>query len=83
MQVFVLCWQRYRNGKGGVLINQKIYKDFMDIHFAVAIYPISGKVKLRTSEKTGQFTDMTKWKFVGLSNKQITTLFKSLNTNKT
>ena len=73
--------------KGGVFnVNQKIYKDFYGYQAfqAVAIYPISRQSQItELQKKLGQFTDMTKWKFVGLSNKQITILFKSLNTNKT
>ena len=65
----MLCWQRYRNGKGGVFnVNQKIYKDFYGYQAfqAVAIYPISRQSQItELQKKLGQFTDMTKWKFVG------------------
>ena len=87
--VSILCFvgNDIEMAKGGVFnVNQKIYKDFYGYQAfqAVAIYPISRQSQItELQKKLGQFTDMTKWKFVGLSNKQITTLFKSLNTNKT
>ena len=87
--ISILCFvgNDIEMAKGGVFnVNQKIYKDFYGYQAfqAVAIYPISRQSQItELQKKLGQFTDMTKWKFVGLSNKQITTLFKSLNTNKT
>ena len=87
--VSILCFvgNDIEMAKGGVFnVNQKIYKDFYGYQAfqAVAIYPISRQSQItELQKKLGQFTDMTKWKFVGLSNKQVTTLFKSLNTNKT
>lgn len=86
--VSILCFvgNDIEMAKGGVFnVNQKIYKDFYGYQAfqAVAIYPISRQGQItELQKKLGQFTDMTKWKFAGLSNEQITTLFKSLNTNK-
>lgn len=67
-------------------INQKIYKEFYGyLAFqAVAVYPNSQKeAVLDLQKKLGQFTDMSKWKFVGMSDDEITRLFASLKSNET
>ena len=72
--------------KGGVFnLNQKIYKEFYGyLAFqAVAVYPESQKEKVEElQKKLGQFTDMSKWKFVRLSDENISKLFTSLRSNE-
>jgi len=66
-------------------VNQKIYKEFYGyLAFqAVAIYPKSQeKVVLELQKKLAQFTDMSKWKFVGMSDDQISKLFNGLGTSE-
>jgi hypothetical protein len=72
--------------KGGVFnLNQKIYKEFYG-HLAfqaVAVYPKSEQSEVdKLKKKIAQFTNMEKWKFIPLSEKQISTLFNSLKTQE-
>lgn len=72
--------------KNGVFnVNQKIYKEFYGyLAFqAVAIYPRSQEENvLELQKKLGQFTDMTKWKFIPMNEDQINALFSSLKTTE-
>lgn len=88
-KVNVLCFlgNDIDYAKTGVFnVNQKIYKEFYGyLAFqAVAIYPNSQEEAVADlKKKLGQFTDMSKWKFVGMSDTEIATLFGSLKTNET
>ena len=87
-KVNVLCFlgNDIDYAKTGVFnINQKIYKEFYGyLAFqAVAIYPNSQEEAVSDlKKKLGQFTDMSKWKFVGMSDAEIKTLFASLKTDE-
>lgn len=87
-KVSVLCFlgADIDTKKGGVFnLNQKIYKEFYG-HFAfqvIAIYPASEQNKIKAlQEKLGQFTDMSKWNFIPLSQDEILSLFASLKTDE-
>lgn len=72
--------------KNGIFnVNQKIYKEFYGyLAFqAVAIYPIDQEeAVLGLQKKLSQFTDMSKWKFIGMSDDQISQLFNGLGTSE-
>ena len=86
--ITILCFlgNDVEMAKGGIFnVNQKIYEEFYGYQAfqAVAIYPRSKQNKIvELQKKIGQFTDMSKWKFLDLSDEQTTMLFKSLNTNE-
>lgn len=87
-KVNVLCFlgNDINYAKTGLFnVNQKIYKEFYGyLAFqAVAIYPDSQKeAVLDLQKKLDQFTDMSKWKFVGMSDEDIRSLYVSLKTNE-
>lgn len=87
-KVNVLCFlgNDIDYAKTGVFnINQKIYKEFYGyLAFqAVAIYPNSQEeAVIDLMKKLDQFTDMSKWIFIGMSDEEIGTLFASLKTNE-
>jgi hypothetical protein len=87
-KVNVLCFlgNDIDYAKTGVFnINQKIYKEFYGyLAFqAVAIYPNSQEeAVINLMKKLDQFTDMSKWIFIGMSDEEIGTLFASLKTNE-
>ena len=70
--------------KGNIFnLNQTIYKRFYQKPYfqMVAIYPINKKNEAEElKNKLAAFTDLKGWKFVGLSNQEIESLFFSLNT---
>lgn len=72
--------------KGGIFnLNQKIYKEFYG-HLAfqsVAIYPESQQSEVdKLKKKIAQFTNMEKWKFIPMSDEEISSLFTSLKTTE-
>ncbi len=88
-KVNVLCFlgNDINYAKTGVLnINEKIYKEFYGyVAFqSIAIYPNRQEdAVIDLQKKLGQFTDMSKWKFIGLSEEKISLLFDGLSTNET
>jgi len=72
--------------KGGIFnLNQKIYKEFYGyLAFqSIAVYPESEQSEVdKLKKKIAQFTNMEKWKFISLSEEQISTLFNSLRTQE-
>jgi hypothetical protein len=72
--------------KGGIFnLNQKIYKEFYGyLAFqSVAVYPKAAQSEVdKLKKKIAQFTNMEKWKFIPLSEDEISTLFNSLNTQE-
>jgi hypothetical protein len=88
-KVTVLCFlgKNIENAKGGIFnLNQKIYKEFYGYQAfqAIAIYPEDQQDEVETlKKKIDQFTDMSKWNFIGLSEEKILQLFSGLQTNET
>lgn len=73
--------------KGGFFnLNQKIYKEFYG-HLAfqsVAVYPESAQSEVdKLKKKIAKFTNMDKWKFIALSEAEVSNLFNSLRTKET
>ena len=70
--------------KGNIFnLNQTIYKRFYQKPYfqMVAVYPSDKKNEAEElKNKLAAFTDLKGWKFVGLSNQEIESLFFSLNT---
>lgn len=88
-KVNVLCFlgNDIDYAKTGVLnINEKIYKEFYGYTAfqAIAIYPYSQENSvLNLEKKLAPFTDMSKWKFIALTEDEISLLFDGLVTNET
>ncbi len=72
--------------QGGVFnLNQKIYKPFFGFtdFQMIGIYPKDQESKaLKLKKKLGEFTDMSRWKFIGLLPDEIENLHKSFNTRE-
>jgi len=64
-------------------LNEKIYKKFYGYKFfnIVAIHP-KDNFPAKLKKDLGMYTDMQKWKFVGMENEEIKELFASLKTTE-
>lgn len=69
--------------QGGVFnVNQKIYKPFYGFKDfqLIAIYPKGKRADAEAlQKKIAEFTDMSRWRLVGLDSLQITQIFESFN----
>ena len=87
-QVTVLCFlgKEMDSKKGGFFnLNQKIYKEFYGyLPFQlIAVYPEGYKEDAdKLKKEIGAFTNMSRWKFVELSEEAISLLYLSLKTNE-
>ncbi len=87
-QVTVMCFlgNDVKNNEGGFFnLNQKIYKEFYGyIPFQIiAIYPKGSEESVsKLKSELGAFTDMSKWRFISLTEDKITSVFNLLKTNE-
>ena len=87
-KVSVLCFlgKDIDNKKGGLFnLSQKIYKEFYGyIPFQIiAVYPKGREgVIIPLKKELGEFTDMSRWKFIPMTEETISSLYQSLKTNE-
>jgi len=87
-QVTVLCFlgKEMDSKKGGFFnLNQKIYKEFYGYHSfqIIAVYPERYKEQAdKLKSEIGAFTNMSRWRFVEMSEEGISSLFLSLKTSE-
>lgn len=87
-QVTVLCFlgKEMDRKKGGFFnLNQKIYKEFYGYHSfqLIAVYPEGYKEQAdQLKKEIGAFTNMSRWKFIEISEETIASLYQTLKTNE-